>query len=290
MSTEIIILSCLLTLVVVLFFYSIKRISDDTPEDNREFLDPLPKALKPIWPLVRVVAHLVGERLPVDDLETYSRMLRRSGLDFLFTPEQFFSLQMLSSICFSIICWLCLLMLDAEGALPIVFAGFFGWVFPRISLGDIRKKREQQIIRHLPVYLDFIVMSVEAGLNLSGGITQAVKKGPSGPLKFEFRRVLRDIKAGKPKLESLREMEVRLNIKEITNLVNSLIQAERSGSSMGETLRIQAEQRRVERFQRAEKLALQAPVKLIFPLIAFVFPVTFAVLAFPIAMKLLYEM
>lgn len=85
-------------------------------------------------------------------------------------------------------------------------------------------------------------------------------------------------------------MADRLQITEVNSLVSALAQAEKTGASLGSTLRIQADQRRVERFQRAEKKALEAPVKLVFPLIVFIFPVTFMILAFPIAMKFMYEL
>ena len=84
-------------------------------------------------------------------------------------------------------------------------------------------------------------------------------------------------------------MSERLEMREVTSVVAAIAQSERSGGSVGNTLRIQAEQQRVERFQRAEKLAMEAPVKLIFPLVAFIFPTTFIVLGFPIAMKLLHS-
>ena len=87
----------------------------------------------------------------------------------------------------------------------------------------------------------------------------------------------------------MRRMADRLDIQEVTGFVSSIIQAEKLGSSMAQVLRIQAEQRRNERFQRAEKLAMEAPVKLVFPLVLFIFPVTFAVLGFPIVVKFLSE-
>ena len=132
-----------------------------------------------------------------------------------------------------------------------------------------------------------MVMSVEAGLNMAGAISQAVAKGPAGPLKSEFAFVLRDLRAGLTRAEALRRMEERLRLPQISSFVSAVIQAERMGASLGSTFRAQAEQRRAERFQRAEQLAMEAPVKLIFPLVAFIFPVTFLVLVFPIAMKFL---
>ena len=84
-------------------------------------------------------------------------------------------------------------------------------------------------------------------------------------------------------------MADRLDINEVTSFVSAMIQAERMGSSLANVLRIQSEQRRNERFARAEKTAMEAPVKLVFPLIVFIFPVTFVVLGFPIVMKFLAE-
>jgi tight adherence protein C len=128
-------------------------------------------------------------------------------------------------------------------------------------------------------------LCVESGLNLSGAIQQAVDKGPVGALKDEFARVLRDIRAGKPRSEALRELASRMDMAAVSSFVSTLIQAEATGMNLGPILRAQADQRRVERFARAEKLAMEAPVKLLFPLIFFIFPCVFAILMFPIVMK-----
>ncbi|MCW8177864.1 type II secretion system F family protein, partial [Verminephrobacter aporrectodeae] len=118
-------------------------------------------------------------------------------------------------------------------------------------------------------------LCVEAGLNMQGAITQAVAKGPPSLVREEFQRVLRDLRAGKGRAEALRDMGERLNEPSVTNFIMAVIQAERMGMSLGPVLRAQADQRRSERFLRAEKLAMEAPVKMLFPLIAFIFPCTF---------------
>ena len=96
---------------------------------------------------------------------------------------------------------------------------------------------------------------------------------------------MRDMRSGITRAEALKRMDERLHVDDVTRFVNAMIQAEKMGLSMASTLRIQSEQRRTERFQRAEKKAMEAPVKLVFPLIVFIFPVTFMVLGFPIAIK-----
>ena len=99
--------------------------------------------------------------------------------------------------------------------------------------------------------------------------------------------VLREVRAGKPRTDALRDMAARLDFRPIGSLVSALIQGEMMGSSIGPIMRAQSEQRRTERFQRAEKLALEAPVKMLGPLILCIFPCTFIVIAFPIVVQLL---
>jgi tight adherence protein C len=176
-----------------------------------------------------------------------------------------------------------------ENQSPEILIGsvLLGFFFPRIWLNDVQQRRYKAVQRTLPVYLDFITMAVEAGLNMTGAINQAMEKGPHGPLRHELFLVVRDLRSGLSRAEALRRMESRLRMPEITSFVGTVIQAERMGARLGSALRAQAEQRRTERFQRAEKLAMEAPVKLIGPLMMFIFPVTFIVLGFPIAMKFL---
>jgi tight adherence protein C len=162
-------------------------------------------------------------------------------------------------------------------------------MLPVIWLSDTRKRRDDDVIRTLPVYLDFLTMCVEGGLNLQGALGQAMEKATPGPLRNEFAVVLRDLRSGLSRSEALRRMADRLAIKEITSFISSIIQAEKMGASLANVLRVQSDQRRNERFQRAEKQAMEAPVKLVFPLVLFIFPVTFIVLLFPIAMKFVSE-
>jgi len=176
-------------------------------------------------------------------------------------------------------------MLDMFNWLVVVGAASLGYFYPRIWLRDSLKKRQKEILRALPTFLDFMTMGVEAGLNMAGAINQAVAKGPSGPMKNELGLVLRDLRSGLTRSEALRRMDERIRIQQVSSFVSAVIQAERMGASLGSTFRFQAEQRRVERFQMAEKLAMEAPVKLIFPLVVFIFPITFVVLMFPIAVK-----
>ena len=265
--------------------YGAMRLKDEVPDEDREYLDPLPKLLRMLWPLIRLVDYHICRLIPKALLAGPAEALRLSGLLYLMSPTQFIALCLVSLCSFVTFTAIVLSWADMFNPIALVVVALFGYIYPRIWLKEALKKRRKLIVKALPTYLDFLTMSVEAGLNMAGAIAQAVSKGPNGPLKNEFAYVLRDLRSGLTRSEALRRMEARVRIAQVSSFISAVIQAERMGASLGPTFRSQAEQRRIERFQIAEKLAMEAPVKLIFPLVAFIFPVTFLVLMFPIAMK-----
>lgn len=269
--------------------YAVRNISNTVPSDDRRYKDPLPFKMKLIWPLVNFFAYYIGRFLSIEYIEKSKRTLQRAELIYLMEPEQLFGLQLTCAFFSGLFAMFALSLIDSVSFAYIFVAAMLGFFIPLISANDRRKLREKEIIRSLPVYLDFITMAIEAGLNLSGAMQQSVEKGPAGPLRTEFNAVLRDVRAGMSRIDALRLMSERIDLKEINSLVAALAQAESTGASLADTLRIQSTQRRVERFQRAEKLALEAPVKLTFPLVAFIFPCTFVVLFFPIVLKFIME-
>lgn len=259
------------------------------PEEDREFKDPLPRMLRFIWPLVRLVAYHLCARLPLGYLGRVEKRLQHSGLGFLMMAEEFIALRLISAAIALIFGFLLLSLINQWNDLLFLLLPLIGYFYPDIWTRDKRKRQVDGVLRTLPAYLDFISMAVEAGLNFSGALELARKKAPSGPLGNEFGMVLRDMRAGVNRGKALRRMASRIDVHEMTSFVNAVIQAEKMGSSLAQVLKIQADQRRQERFQRAEKKAMEAPVKLIGPLVLFVFPTTFIVLAFPIAVKFLHE-
>lgn len=275
----------LASLAVIFVVLVVTNIENPIPEEDRIFKDPIPFLMKPLWPFLNLLS-VPAQYLPISYILWLRDKLKQSELIYLFNPEQFFGLQLLSLVLFSSSTWLSFKTLGMEHANYIVLAGLVGFFLPLISLNDRRKSRELKIVRALPIYLDYITMGVQSGLNFSGSLMQATEKGPEGPLKRELMVVQRDMRSGISRLDAMRNMAERLDIREITSLVSTIAQAERTGSDLGESLKVQADQRRIERFQRAEEMALKAPVKLVFPLVAFIFPTTFIILMFPIAMKL----
>lgn len=259
------------------------------PDESREYMDPLPFWLIPAWPLVRIFSYYIGSNLSVEYLARLQNKLQKTGVGYLLVAEEFVAVRIVSALFQMAIALILMDVLQKYHILWPLGGLVFGYFFPMIWLSDTRKRREKEIIRALPVYLDFITMSVEAGLNFTGALLQAMEKGPKGALYNEFSIVMRDIRSGLSRADALQRMSDRIGIKDVAIFIRAIITAERLGSSMKKTLQIQSEQRRNERFQRAEKIAMEAPIKLIAPLIMFIFPVTFIVLGFPIVMKFIGE-
>ncbi len=274
------------TILTVLLVTSLTRMVD---QEDRTYMDPLSWKLKMIWPFIQIIANFFVVFLPYEILEETDKKITHSGVSYLLNAEQFIALRIISAIIAPCIALFVMISLNNFQPIWFVIMPLLGFMFPSIWLSDTRKKRDNAVIRTLPVYLDFITMCVEAGLNLQGALGQAMEKAPPGPLRNEFSVVLRDLRAGLSRADALRRMAERLDIQEITSFVSSIIQAEKMGASLSTVLRVQADQRRNERFQRAEKLAMEAPIKLVGPLIMFIFPVTFIVLGFPIVIKFMGE-
>jgi len=274
-------------------FWGIYGLMREVPVADRNFQDPLPFGLRLIWPLVNAATHVLAPKLGADKLEQAHRQLQTAGQDFVLSPEQLYGLRVVGAGLVAAFFWLLLGMLDRRGYLlygtAMLFGAAAGWFYPSLWLGERRSKRRRLVIKDLPVYLDFITMAVEAGLNITGGIEQATQKGPAGPLRQEFTRLLRDIRSGLPRAEALKRMSERMEMSQISSFTGTLIQADRVGASLGATLRAQAGQRREERFLRAEKLALEAPVKMMLPLVLFFFPLIFLMLGYFIYLRMRQE-
>ena len=265
------------------------QITAAVPADERLFMDPPPRFYRVTWPLVRLTAFYTGWVLSKGALERITLALRRAGQDYSLTPAQFFAGKLVAAgAVAALLAWTANALGASAyaGALPGAAAGFY---LPELWLRDLTKARNLRILKSLPYLLDIVTLSVESGMNLSSAMQKAVERLPPGPMLAEINRVLREIRAGKPRTDALRDMAARLDFGPVNSLVSALVQGELMGSSIGAILRAQSDQRRTERFQRAEKLALQAPVKMLAPLTLCIFPCTFGVIAFPIVVQILHS-
>ncbi len=166
---------------------------------------------------------------------------------------------------------------------------FCGFLWPIVWLQGRTERRKTAIFRALPFALDLLTLSVEAGLDFTSALARILKKIPNTPLGEEFGELLRQVQMGQPRSDALRQLARRVDMEAMTNVTGSLIQADELGASIGPILRIQAEQMRVRREQLAEKKAMEAPVKILLPLILFIFPTVFLIILGPVALKLLLD-
>ncbi|HWL27736.1 MAG TPA: type II secretion system F family protein [Burkholderiaceae bacterium] len=243
-----------------------------------------------MWPWVLALAPLCAPFISWRARQRLVKHIQRAGMDRAWQPEHVVALQCLGLIVPVALPMFVLpmlgMVLPGGGWLSAV-GGVAGIFWPRSWLHRCGRERQQRMLREFPFMLDMTTLCVEAGLNLQGALQQAAEHGPEGPLRAELRHALADMRAGMPRAHALSELAERTDLDAVRRLVTALAQADQLGMSLGPLLRAQSEQRRAERFLRAEKLALEAPVKMLFPMVFCIFPCTFLVIGFPIAVKLL---
>lgn len=274
--------------VSCIVWFSWKMFSNVPPED-RSFLDRPPFGFRIASPLINLFAFYLSGFIGENYRYSTQLRLRKAGTEYAVSVEQFLASKLVSSLVSAVLVSILLSGLDDPSWIYVALAAVGGFYYPEVWLKETMDSRNNNIFRSLPFFLDIITLSVESGTNLTNGINQAVLKAPVGPLRDELGRFLRDVRAGKPRSEALRDLADRAESDGLNNVVSSMIQAEKTGASLGPVLRAQADQLRSARFIKAEKLAMEAPVKLLGPLIMFIFPNTFLVLGFVILSKALGE-
>jgi tight adherence protein C len=216
-----------------------------------------------------------------------------AGLDGSLSALSFVAMKTLVLVIVSAILLLILLSRDdalgVQGLLiSLAIAGASFWL-PDSWLRDVGLVRRNRILKALPFFIDLLKIAIDAGSNMQGALQYAVMYGPAGPLRNEFSKVLGDIRSGKSRAHALQDFSQRNCIVAISHLCSAIISAEKQGASLGGILQAQAEQRRQERFSAAETAAMKAPVKMLGPLVIFIFPGTFIILFFPVVVRLFQE-
>lgn len=164
-----------------------------------------------------------------------------------------------------------------------IFGGFF---IPHLMLTSRITRRQSEIRKAMPDALDLLTICVEAGLGFDAAM-QRVSEKWENELSLAFARTIREVQLGKTRREALRDMADRLGIPEMSSFVAALIQSEMLGVSMARVLRIQSDQMRVKRRQRAEEAAHKAPVKMIIPMALLIFPSIMIIILTPAAMQII---
>lgn len=247
----------------------------------------LPFGERVLRPSVESFSRAISSVLPASVLADIQKQLVMSG-----NPMTLQSYLTFWAIMFGIFTGLGLLMFVAlpgnlllqKAIFVLMFAGI-GWIFPRMWLKGKVKARQKMVLRALPDAMDLITTCVEAGLGLDAALARVAEKS-GGPLADELSRMLRDVAMGKMRREAMTELDHRLGVEELSSFINSVIQAEQLGVGIAQVLRVQSDQLRTKRRQRAEQAAHEAPIKMLFPLVLFIFPAFLLVILGPAAIRI----
>jgi tight adherence protein C len=275
--------------MVILLPFALRARAVEPAVRDSLWRDRLPLALTIMQPLIRWYASSVDSSLTPVKREVLQGRLDIAGAAYLITPAELIVLRRLAFAIGAALAIYVICVLELEDAMyvaVVVTLAPFAWLYPDIWLRDTTAKRRRSFEKEFPFFLDVLVLGMRAGLTFGASMEQSIVQLRDGPVKAEFSRYLRETRSGIARRMALDRLAGRVAIGAVANFAAAVIQAEETGGSLGEVLADQARQRRQERFLRAEKLANQAPVKMLFPLIALLFPVTFIIIGFPIVIQL----
>jgi tight adherence protein C len=280
------------------YFASVARqISYVTLADGRRKERKLPTIFRLLLPLAPNLNHLFAKSIFKKTRTKLAAQITSAGYDTIISAEEMISLRILIPLVMGPL-WVLMIRMSLPGgegmlaqlrpAVAIIgVLGFF--VYPSTWLRKTIQQRHSEIRRTLPFVLDLLTLSVEAGMDFMSALQRNNEHRGIDALGEELIQVVREIQLGKTRRESLRDMSLRVNLQELRSVVNALIQADELGVSIGSILRIQSDQIRQRRFERAEKLANEAPVKMLFPLLMFIFPSVFLILLGPIISRMFQQ-
>lgn len=221
--------------------------------------------------------------------EQVRRTLLTAGLSQELNEDEFIGLKILWGVFFPI--GLMIMNFALQMGFPlyaIPLFGIIGWKLPDFYATNARKTRYLAVIMDLPFFIDLMALSTEAGLDLIGAISRIVEKAENSVLADEFRLVLKDIKLGSSRKESLSRLADRLDIPEITSFAAVVKDAEETGASIAQVLKDQSIQMRLERFVRAEKAGARASQLMLFPLMFLILPAVFTMVFSPVILQFFY--
>ena len=235
------------------------------------------------------IGAFMNSRVGRDRVVTIGNRLSLAGRPGNLTVNGFISLKLVAGLIFGGLGFLLLTFLNFD--LPLiggfigrvivaVVFGFLGYLFPDLWLRQKVQGRQKEIRLALPNALDLLTISVEAGLGFDAALVRVTEKYKNA-LAEEFTQVLNEVRLGRPRLEALDDMGRRVGVEELHSFIQALIQSEQLGVGIAKVLRIQSEEMRRKRRQRAEEQAAQASLKMLFPMIGCIFPTIFIVLMGP---------
>ena len=249
----------------------------------------LPVTDRIVVPILRRLGEIVTRLTPQSMLENTAHKLELAGSPGNISAAEFWVIRGFTTLGLGVLFFFFLGRFDQGTGRRILFTvivAALGFYLPSLYLSSAISRRQDAIIKKFPDALDLMSICVDAGLPFDGAMARVHEKWDD-PLADEFGRVIYEVQLGKSRRQALRDMANRMDVNDVSSFVAAILQAEHLGVSIGKVLRIQSEQMRLRRRQRAEEKAHQAPVKMLFPLVFLIFPSMFIVLLGPAAFQVL---
>lgn len=252
-------------------------------ELDRPFAD---RVLEPLYERFQSI----GRRITgADQIERIRRRLDKAGNPPGWTVERVATGKVLGVAC-GIVFGAVFVMMASFGwgvsLLVLVGGALLGYNGPTIYLYNAALKRDELMQKGMADAIDLLTISVEAGLGFDAALQQ-VARNTEGPLAAEFGRVLQEMQIGRGRSESLRALADRSDVAEIRGFVSAMVQADSFGIPIGQVLRVQSQEIRLKRRQRAEEKAGQVPVKIMIPVVLFILPCLLIVVMGPAAIGMI---
>lgn len=242
-----------------------------------------------INPIYKAINKLLLKAIPSNKMKLLNIKLERAGILKNTTTESWLYSKYMMILIFSISIAILVYMVDSnifKVLIIMLFTSLFINTLYNFNIAAKIDKRKMKILKDLPYTLDLITVSVEAGLSFDGAMARVVSN-INGELCDEFAKSLKEIKMGIQRKVALKSMGERCAVKELSMLITSIIQADDLGVSLGKVLRIEAANLREHRKQEAREKAMKAPIKMLFPLIFFIFPSIFIIILGPAVIKIM---
>jgi tight adherence protein C len=242
-------------------------------------------------PLMKGSARFVTRFMPKQYVESTRMKLEAAGNPNNWSAADFLGVRGLAGAVMAAAPFLLLNVLGAPFSQRILFAillGLLGFQFPVLWLGSKIRSRKTEILKAMPDALDLLTISVEAGLGFDAAMSKVNEKWDN-ELSRGFGRAIAEMRMGQSRRDALRAMAARMDVPEVTAFIAAVIQADQLGVSIAKVLRIQSEQMRIRRRQRAEEKAQQAPLKMTFPLVLLIFPSIYIILLGPAILILIHS-
>ena len=252
----------------------------------------LPFFDRAIRPVLDKFGGVLSKRAQAGSQQALQEKLNLAGRPWGLTAQGFLALRLLSLLLFSCIGLAAALVLSLS--MPLWLMGPFGggalgYLLPESVVSRRIRKRKKGILLSLPSALDLLTISVEAGLSFDAAMTRVAEKYKN-PLTAEITQMLNEIRLGRPRLEALDDLGKRCKVDELTTFVQAIIQSEQLGVGVANVLRIQSEEIRRRRRQRAEEQGQKAPLKMLFPMVGCIFPTLFIVLLGPAIIEVAHQL